>query len=683
MSEQPLRITPADFRPPASRPKAPPGRTPPHGWKLPAALGAAALLLAGALWFAFTARPVSLETVPEAAGIRLEGGMALALGGRYLARPGTYTVRAQAPGYHPLRRQVAVTAGGENRFRFELEKLPGRLQVTTQPEGAAVEIDGQPAGTTPLPPLPLQAGPHQLVLRARRHQMHSQGVEIEGLDRLQTLEVALVPAWAEIALTSRPAGASLRVDGEEVGATPLRAEIGAGSHQLELRLPGYERWRRTLQVVANQPQTLPEVDLLRERGTLRVNSEPAGASVTVDGGFAGRAPLTAVLEPDRRIEVRASLAGYRTASRTLAVASGAQQELALRLEPLLGEVRVRATPKDAQLFVDGQPRGDPDQTLSLLAVPHGIGVRKPGYLDYETTLTPQPGLVQELDVRLQTQAQAKAARLPPRLTTAAGQQMVLVRPGRLTLGAPRREQGRRSNETPRNVELTRPFYMAVYEVSNAEFRAFRRQHSSGIAARTSLDNDDYPVVRVGWEDAVAYCNWLSQRQGLPPAYRGGELIEPIGTGYRLPSEAEWAWAARFAGGRNLKYPWGAAMPPSGAAGNFADASARPLLGEVLAGYDDGYPATAPAGSFRPNALGVFDLGGNVSEWMHDRYGETLLAGAALERDPFGPGSGTARVVRGSSWRHSGITELRLSWRDSATAPRDDLGFRFVRYAESL
>jgi formylglycine-generating enzyme required for sulfatase activity len=282
-------------------------------------------------------------------------------------------------------------------------------------------------------------------------------------------------------------------------------------------------------------------------------------------------------------------------------------------------------------------------------------------------------------------AQAKLASMPSVIQTAAGQRLRLIRPGRFTMGAPRREQGRRANEVQRDVKLIRLFYIGVHEVTNDQFRRFRPGHTSGIVASTTLDNDDYPVARVSWEDAAAYCNWLSERDGLPKAYRRGgqglELVTPVTTGYRLPTEAEWAWAAHMAGGRRLKYPWGDAMPPTSAAGNYADISAAELLNEHLQSYDDSYAAAAPVGRFQANAFGLHDLGGNVAEWVHDPYSASLGLSAGTAVDPLGPASGSAHTVRGSSWRHGRITELRLSYRTSGIAARDDLGFRIARYAE--
>lgn len=689
MSEQHERIQPAGFQPPVG-----PGRTPVRRpWSFPrwqpwhVVLVLALALLSASLWFVISARAVTIEVMPAAEQVKVSGGFSIALGERRLLRPGQFTVQAQLAGYRPLRQSFTVTRDGDNVFRFALQKLPGRLQVVTNPAGAAVEIDGKAAGPEPANGYSLTPGSHDIVLRAARHQVHTQKIDIEGMDHLQTLKVDLVPAWAEVSLASRPAGAKVQVDGTAIGVTPLKAEIGAGNHRVEMQLAGFQTWQGALDVVANQPQSVPEATLTPLRGTLRVISDPAGASVAAAGTFVGRAPVDVALVPGRETEVSATLPGYKPATHTLSLASGARETWRAKLEPIVGDVRVAASPADAELLVDGTSRGAANQTLSLLAVPHQITIRKPGYVEFQTTVTPRPGMALEVNATLLSEAQAAAARNPSRITTAAGQRMVRVPAGRLQMGAPRREQGRRANEIERHVELTRAFYISMTEVTNREFRAFRANHSSGIIQRTTLDNDTYPVVQVSWSDAVAYCNWLSKRDGLPLAYQGDQLVTPVNTGYRLPSEAEWAYVARFAGGRKLKYPWGDtalgadAMPPRGMAGNYADASARKLLGEGLENYDDGYEAAAPVASFKANTLGIFDLGGNVSEWVNDRYSAALLPTSALESDPFGISSGSVWVVRGSSWRHSHITELRLSYRDSAAAPRDDLGFRIARYVE--
>ncbi|MGB5721078.1 MAG: SUMF1/EgtB/PvdO family nonheme iron enzyme, partial [Woeseiaceae bacterium] len=202
----------------------------------------------------------------------------------------------------------------------------------------------------------------------------------------------------------------------------------------------------------------------------------------------------------------------------------------------------------------------------------------------------------------------------------------------------------------------------------------------------SLAADDNPVANDSWEDAVQYCNWLSKQEGRTPAYRQEfdkwVPIYPIADGYRLPSEAEWVLAMRYAGGsRALKFPWGTKWPPPENSGNLADITARPLVPSILPAYDDGYASTAPIGTFKPNALGIYDSAGNVAEWVSDLYTVPTPGVTKPIVDPVGPERGSSHVVRGSSWRHAGVTELRLSFRDYSATPRPDIGFRIARYVD--
>ena len=281
---------------------------------------------------------------------------------------------------------------------------------------------------------------------------------------------------------------------------------------------------------------------------------------------------------------------------------------------------------------------------------------------------------------------AGAAGLPQTISSPQGMELVLISPGRLTMGASRREPGRRANEVLREVEITKPFYLAIREVSNSDYREFASGHLSGAYGGHNLEIDHHPVVNVSWENAARYCNWLSEKAGLPPVYveRAGTLVprRPLPIGYRLPTEAEWAWAARYAGSTSpKKYAWGETLPVPPGAGNYGDASAEAALHAAVPGYQDGYPATAPAGSFTANPLGLYNLGGNVAEWVQDFYTFTPSPPGVVEKDPMGPPSGAQHVIRGASWMDTAVTELRLTYRDGGDQPRPDLGFRIARSAE--
>lgn len=652
----------------------------------PARLAAsiAGLLLVGVLWFIFTATSIAVVVEPREADIDLRGTLlAVPLAGRYLVRPGEYELHATAAGFAPASSKIVVTDAANQSFSLRLEKLPGTLAIEV-PVRAQVSIDGEPRGFAP-GEFELSPGRHSLAIHAPRYQAFTTELEIEGAGKRQLLEPKLVPDWAEVTITSEPSGAQVFVGGEPRGLTPLTTEILAGSHPLELRLDGFKPWSTDVQVKANEPLALGPIKLGLPDARVMVRSEPSGAAVSVAGVYRGVTPLEIELRPELTHQLVVSKPGYENATREVRLGPGERSTLTVPLSGVFGEVTVRAQPADAQVFVNGKPLGTANQTLRLVATTHEIEIRKAGFVDFKTSVTPRPGIPQVVEAKLLTAEQARLARTPEIIRTKLGQELKLMPLGRFVMGSPRREPGRRANEAQREVEFRRAFYMGVREVTNGEFRRFRPQHKSGFVGQSTLDLDSQPVVNITWEDAAAFCNWLSEQEGLPPAYKkeGDRYVPvtPMTNGYRLPTDAEWEWVARYAGkGKIQRYAWGDALPVAPGSGNYADQSAAVLLQEVIPGYDDGYIATAPVGKFPPNVLGLYDIGGNVAEWAHDYYAVSLDGGRTAV-DPLGPQQGTLHVVRGASWRHSSVTDLRLSARDFSDSRRNDIGFRLARYVE--
>lgn len=638
----------------------------------------------GVLWFIFTAISIGVTTNPVASQIDIDGTLpAFAVGGRYLVRPGDYRISATHAGYSPGQRPIKVSADPNQNFALQLQKLPGTLRIVV-PETTQVAIDGKPAGEAP-GEFELAPGKHDIALSSPRYQLFTGSVDIEGLGKLQSWGPTLIPNWGDVTVTSEPAGAQLLVNGEARGVTPLTTQITAGNRPIELRLAGFKTWTTDVQVTANESSTVGPVKLGLPDSRLAVRSEPAGASVSVSGVYRGQTPVDIELRPEIAHSVVVTKAGYESLTREVKLNPGESRVQSLALTAVFGEITIRARPVDAQVFVDGQLRGAPNQTLKLVATTHDIEIRKAGFVNFKTSVTPRPGLPQVVETTLLTAEQTRVASTPAVIRSKSGQQLKLMPLGRFTMGSPRREPGRRANEAQREVEFRRAFYVAVNEVTNADFRAFNGAHRSGIVGSSSLELDNQPVVSINWQQAAAYCNWLSEQEGLPPAYRkDGEQyvpVTPMTRGYRLLTDAEWEWVARYAGnGSFRRYPWGDALPVAPASGNYADKAANILVQEVVPDYDDGFVATAPVSKFPANSLGLYDMGGNVAEWAHDYYTVSVDT-AEVAVDPMGPAQGRQHVVRGSSWKQSRVTDLRLSARDFGDNARNDVGLRIARYVE--
>jgi len=227
--------------------------------------------------------------------------------------------------------------------------------------------------------------------------------------------------------------------------------------------------------------------------------------------------------------------------------------------------------------------------------------------------------------------------------------MVRIEGGTFTMGSPANEAGRFDDEGPQHRVTVSTFYMSKYQVTRAEYESVMKTNPSNFKGA------NLPVEQVSWYNAVEYCNALSQREGLTPAYNidksrkdpdnksGLDDLKwivtrnPNANGYRLPTEAEWEYACR--------------------AGTTTPFNTGNNITTNQANYDGNYPynnnakgtyreKTTPVGSFAPNPFGLYDMHGNVWEWCWDWYGNYKNE---AQTNPTGAVSGAYRVIRGGGW----------------------------------
>lgn len=657
-------------------------------WRLSPAylvLGVALTLAIAVFIYLVVARAVIFRLDPETASLSVSG-LSFNIGNNFLLLPGERNVFAEAEGYHATDTMVEVTRERNQEIEIALEPLPGRLQVNSELENIEVFIDDEPVGVVPGVIEDIAKGPHLVEFRKYRYFPERREIEIEGLGRTQTVDIGLDPAWGQMDISSVPPGAEVTVDGNAVGVTPLTTEVLETGTQLSVALRGYKTWENQVSIKAGTREVYPPIELIVADGTVDVSSSPAGAHVNVGGEFRGTTPVSIDLSPLREHRVELFLEGYRKAVRTVQTEPEGQSSLNVDLTPIIGRIQLAVSPEDAEVLVNGRSQGAGSQVLSLTAREHELVVRKQGYETRRQTITPRPELEQSLDIRLLTLDQAYWATRPPRINSSIGAALKLFRPSdTFELGAPRREPGRRANEAQRVVRLERPFYIGTHEITNGQFRQFRGEHSSSAVRGQTLDMDDQPVVNVTWQEAALFCNWLSRRDGLPLFYieQGGHVVgrDSESHGYRLPTEAEWAFVARTdPAGELMMFPWGTTVyPPPSVIENYADESASSIVTFVLSAYNDTYPVTAPVGSFAANQNGIYDLGGNASEWISDYY--EIRGSDDVMTDPLGPDGGDRHVIRGASWAKGSRSELRLAYRDSGRDRNYEVGFRIARYVD--
>jgi formylglycine-generating enzyme required for sulfatase activity len=300
----------------------------------------------------------------------------------------------------------------------------------------------------------------------------------------------------------------------------------------------------------------------------------------------------------------------------------------------------------------------------------------------------------------------RAERLLPAETNSVGIQLVRLPAGSFWMGghepatalcAAFAEYGRKpeefADEYPQHrVEITRPFWLGAHEVTVGQFRQFTQQ--TGYRTQAERDGqggwgydpatgrcsgrhpqftwanpgfpqtDQHPVLNVTWDDAVAFCQWLSEKEGRR---------------YRLPTEAEWEYACRA--GSHARYPHGddpAGLRQTAHLRNLERAAAYADVQDQVHHLAPGESLTAPVGSKAPNPWGLYDMLGNVWEWTADWYGEDFYARSPLQ-DPRGPAEGSVRVRRGGAWNTFPLY-ARPAYRNwnSPNTRCINLGFRVAR-----
>ena len=265
------------------------------------------------------------------------------------------------------------------------------------------------------------------------------------------------------------------------------------------------------------------------------------------------------------------------------------------------------------------------------------------------------------------------------------ERFVLIPAGTFQMGS---IDGYDDNKPVHVVTITKPFYMGKYEVTQAEYKKYCSYTESSSPSSSEGDGDNYPAYYVSWYDALVYCNKRSIAEGLTPCYSINDSTEPDewGTvptfsdsvwdavecdwnanGYRLPTEAEWEYAAR-AGDNTVDSL------------TYSGTSDVNKLGEYV-WYMDNSKKTHEVGTKKANAFGLYDMSGNVWEWCWNWVTNSYDTEAEGGSDPTGASAGSNRVYRGGSWNFNS-DYCAVSYRYTGFQYRryGNLGFRVVRQA---
>lgn len=631
-------------------------------------------------------RGTRIEIMPEEAKahavIKVAEGLAFSLADTVYSLRSNPVIRAAAPGFRDAVQTIDPAFLGKV-IPLTLVELPGRLVIDVAGNAAnlartAWRIAGRDRAVADKLDVELDAGDYTITIDNPFFQLKEVAVAVKRGEETRE-QVELQPVAGMLHVVSHPSGATVFLDQQEVGKTPLQLDRNGGRYDLRVAAVNYIDTQEQVAVTRADPQVQRNYQLELQKSRVHLELLPKDGILLVNGvAHKGTGAEALVLDVMKKYNLTYRKAGYYPATETVVLAVGEEKRVSFDLKEELGLVEFVASPP-ADVWIAGKNLGISPVTLTLPAVAQAVTFTKTGYRSVVKTIQPRGGSVQKVSVTLQGEYRARLQEAPREYTSHAGIKLKLFAvEDDLTMGAPRSEKGMRANEFLRKIRLTRPFYAALYEITTGQFAQFKAVKGGGSAGS--------PVTSVSWQEAAEFCNWLSSKEKIDPFYKitDGRVtgFDAHTDGYRLLSEAEWEWLARKAGKeQQTLFTWGNAtvIPPM--ATNVADENAQGQVRFYVPKYRDGFSAVAPVGSFTRELSGLYDLAGNVSEWVHDVY-SLVPPPQTTARNPLGPQAGDAHVIKGASWRSGTITTLRPAFREGLTAGRDDVGFRIGRYLAS-
>lgn len=514
----------------------------------------------------------------------------------------------------------------------------GLLRVFSTPEGADVfDEDGQLIGTTPTPVLTATVGRElSLVLRKK-------GYEPEEIRGRMTLAAASEP----MVLSARLRLYRLPVPGE-LWKDPFggRYQPQDGFH-LGSGFVTEDVWRKFVKQRGETNHPAEVLDYSQDGKPVRVMLASQASAVEFCRWFHATAVKAGYLSPsfEARPEIERTFEHPAMSERARNEGLRPFRIVVRRFEA--GSLRLASKPPGADVYLNGDLVGNTREPLEIPAL--------------------KPGPVQVSLVMEGYKPLTKSIRLEEGKSTALT--LVLQRNEGVVFGKPW-ENSLRMRFVPVGSDLM----ASAWETRVGDYAQFVSETGHPPPPPAPFTQEpDHPVINVTREDARAFSDWLTQRERkLERITRSHE--------YRLPTDLEWSMMAGLVeeegispGWRDARkqpvYPWGADWQNGEKTGNFADMSAARMPGvtaeRTIAGYDDGFPHTAPVGSFPPNALGIYDLSGNVQEWVEDEYSRL--------------GTNVLGVLRGGGWNTYQIEQLQTGSRNAVPPDYRDLfyGFRVV------
>lgn len=464
-----------------------------------------------------------------------------------------------------------------------------------------------------------------------------------------------------IKIVSIPSDADVYINNNLVGKSPITVgNLAEGSHSVRIEAKDYQTLDKTFIVILNKV-TEERITLKKEMGQLTIISIPVGAEIFLNDNSFGKSPIDNFDLEVGTYNLTLKKDGYTAISKSIEIKVGETTVIKENIPKAQGILKVISNPSGADVYIDGKLLGStPLNKKNIRSGNRLITIKKIGYVDKS----------QSVNITTTKQSTLRFDLSQDKRVGSTGILMIKVKAGSFQMGS---NSGGSDEKPLHSVIINKDYYIGKYEVTQKQWKAV-----TGSNPKYYISNNR-PVTSVSWYDVIEFCNKLSLKEGLTAAYsNSGNNIKKNrnANGYRLPTEAEWEFAAR--GGnfsRGYKYSGSNTL---GRVGWFWENSGdKKLTGDWdIDKINDNQGRTHDVGTTQGNELGIYDMSGNVWEWCWDWYGDYS---SSSQNDPQGGSTGSDRVKRGGGWSYD-ASFTRTAYRDygNPNLGRSDMGFRLVR-----
>lgn len=570
-------------------------------------------------------------------------------------------------------------------YKLTLGMASASLIIDASPAEAEVFVDNELVGKGRVTVNVTIGMPHSYRISCEDYYPNDGVVEFTNQEKKE-IKVNLEPNFGWITVISKPSAADVFVDGKNIGKTPLEnAKIKRGSHRVELKKTGYGSIVKLVKISAGVTNTeLDNVELEAKEvkfGGLSVMSSPEGADITIDGEKMGKTPMTIGEIVIGNHDVVLNYKGYFPITQNIVVVEN--DTTIVNLELIKGqEIMISTDKKKDKIFVDGKLLGLSPLKTILTVGSHDLVVVRGGKGDNLTELMNEKDVVfckKTLTVNKSEKLITEEIKIPiySQTITVEGVSfdMIAVEGGTFMMGVDKQKQVTVSD-----------FSIGKYEVTESLWNAVMKD-----ADERTITGENMPVAYVNWYDAVEFCNRLSEKCELKPYYiiekNGNDIsvkCDSKSDGFRLPTEAEWEYAAR-GGNKSKNYLYSGAHNIYNVAWFSLNSGDKELLQSEVEIYDSSDSPNQrirksekinkiltknncrahSVGQKLPNELGIYDMSGNLAEWCYENVG-----GAGI--------FGHYRIMRGGSFRElRDYCKPERSRNYDQARRADSMGFRVV------